>query len=1020
MSGIVMDTQCTSFLPGCYSTRDLKVGANSGTWPPFNNDRTPKSEHTYSILLPPPATNQYSGCDKKMMRQTMLMQEATFRDQVQELHRLYRRQRKLMDQLAGREISEHQLHLQTFQSNPLMSQNSFEYPDKTWQIPSMPWINPAGSRPSVSNAENLKASSNLLNRAGLGPAQTEKSLKDCNLLEYKCKNTKRRILDLELPADEYINSEEREGFREEKVSVFPEGSFNPPKGMLEVFPKSDLKLFPCEGQFNSVYQGGSSTHAFSRGTDDSSGVNGPIWLKDAATPSSVNFLGSDTYHRKIPCWDLDPSAKLTSGFQILSKEVAHNIETGRNTEVSKVINLDIDRQWQLLPHNEEAGQSRMNMNSLPQISTPGKLPMPSKSLQAELRTEIGMVNQLNKCDGNLWSGRTNFSLETCIRNDVINDNYPGLVDSFTSSTCQLVSQSSVAKYEPASLSPQRKPIHSFRQNPIAVQALPCFNVPMQLNKSSKSSLGCSGLKGNNFHVSRNSRCSSPSGGSVSHLGNSFNHLNCSSANGSASKLNNLTKYARDSDCKDENSAKGVDLNLMPPSCLLEIPGSQPKFGTATGVKKFEELVGDLPWLREKPDYNVKTSKEIEDFTRIDSVEPKSFQTTDCLSNEKSFGSSNFDKPHVCQFSALTSPYRSHPSPSEDKDIGKSENFGELDINLLHNPASNSGERCTVDDLVEVPADKMTLGVGNHIDLNSCINEDDLSAKHTVPTVVMKALEEIDLEAPVSPENKESSPPRGKLEKNQLETHLQLLKQDHEDPQEELIRMAAEVIVEFSSFGLQKSLEDAACEPLVACPGDSLQWFAGVVSSAAGNVENEMGVVLSGDHKELSSGSDSFERMTMKLTETEVEENCCGKNGQKEEETGEILSPSQPKRGRSRKGRLHQDFQTDVLPSLASLSRHEVKKDLQTIGGLMEAAATLLVTGSGRRNGGRNGCTKARRRSSVSPSNVIGSTSPSLLKQQSNDCTVLTFGARSLTGWGKKNRRQRGQRFPARNPAVIFC
>uniref|UniRef100_A0A5B7AV04 Uncharacterized protein n=1 Tax=Davidia involucrata TaxID=16924 RepID=A0A5B7AV04_DAVIN len=1022
--------QCTSFLPGCYSTRNLSVGANGSIWPAYNNDRTLKSGHSYDVFLSPPTTDQYLGYDKEILRQTMLKHEATFRDQVHELHRLYRRQRELMDEISRREL------LQTSQTNPFLTQNSSEYPKSAWQVPSLPWVNPAGSRPSVLSSGNFQAPIRFSEwksmQTGSNPAQTEDGSKDGRLLEANSRKSKKRILDLELPADECIDSE-GEGFLEEKVSEVP---CYAPKRMSEVLPKSDLKLFPCSGPFNSICQGGSSSpDLFSRRTNNLADLNEPAWLEDAETPNSVNLLGSDTYHREIPCRDHDLFGKSISGFQVSSKEIAHGIHIGRDAEAcSKFIHLaKKDRKRELLPRNDEDGQSRSHLNTLSQISSPGKLPMPSKPLKVELLAELASVNLLDKCDRKLCSERTNFSFETSERNHGLPNEYnPGLINSCIPTSYQLVPQSDLAKSELSSFSYRRKPMHYLRQNPIAVQALPCFNIPV--SEGSKSSVGRPGLNGNMFQPSRNLRCS-PSVGSIGPLGNSFclgsqsdtrtfdacppsisvNH----NANDSASEIHNHTKCFHGSDHKDVNSAKAVDLNFMPPSCVLNTAASQQKVRTADGVKKIEDLLGGLPWLRAKPDYKGKLNKKREDLTQMDSgfsqasptsicdVEAKRFGTSNCTSNEKILVSSNLDKPHA---SCL--------NPSEDEDIENSEKVGVCDTNLAHNPAIDPGKQCSKDDLViEIGVDNEFSGVGNHIDLNSCINEDESSPTLSVPIVIMKMVTQIDLEAPVSPENKECSPPRGESEENQLGTPLQMSKQEHGDPQEELVRMAAEAIVLISSSGFQKLFLETACVISESSHSDSLHWFAGVVSSLTGDLENEVGVVLSGDgggdHKELlSDGSDYFEVMTLKLIETEVEEYCCKSNGQKEEEPGAILSPNQPRRGRTRRVRQRKDFQTEVLPCLASLSRHEVTEDLHTIGGLMEAVGTPLEMGLGRRNGCARG---RRRRSSISPSNVVES---SLLNQQSTDISELPFGERSLTGWGKTNRRQRGPRLPASNPLIF--
>ncbi|KAA8540999.1 hypothetical protein F0562_024863 [Nyssa sinensis] len=1003
--------QCTSFLPGCYSTRNLRVGANGGTWASYNNDTTLKSGYSYNVFLPPPATDQYLGYDKEILRQTMLKHEATFRDQVQALHRLYRRQRELMDEIRRRELYKNQRQLQTSQSNPFLSQNSSEYPKSAWHVPSLPWVNPAGSRPSILGSENCQAALTFNElksmQTGFYPAQTEDGSKD------GCRKSKKRMLDLELPADEYIDSE-GEGFGEEKVSEVP---CCPPTRMSEALPKSD---FPCSGAFNSILQGGSSSSdLFSRKTNDLADLNEPAQLEDAEIPNSVtNILGSDTYHREIPRWDYDLSEKSTSGFQVSPKEIAPSIHTRRDVEAfSKFIHLAKDTQRELLLHNDEDVQSRSNLNTLPQISSPGKLPTPSKPLKVELLAVPASVNLLDKCDRKLCSEKTIFSLETSERNhDLSNENNPGLVNScIPSSSNQLALQSDLAKSELSSLSYRIKPMCYLRQNPTAVQALPCFNVPVSKDSNSKSSEGSPGLNGNMFHLSRNLRCS-PSVGSISPLENSFclgsqsdsrafdafptsisiNH----NANDSASELHKHTKCFHGSDGKDVNSAKTLDLNFMPPN----------------GVKKIEDFLEGLPWLRAKPDCNGKLNKEREDLTQMDSgssqafptsicyVEGKRLETSDCTSGEKILFSSNFDKPHV-----------SCSKPSEDKDMENSEKVGV--------PAIELGKQCSKDDLVmKMGVDNEFSGVGNHIDLNSCINEDESSPTHTVPSMIVKTLTEIDLEAPVSPENKECSPPRRESEENQLETPPQMSKQEHGNPQEELVRMAAEAIVLISSSGFQKLFLETACVVSESSHSDSLHWFAGIVSSLASDLDQD-GIVLrgdgGGDHRELLSDvSDYFEIMTLMLTETKLEEYCCKSNGQKEEETGAILSQNQPRRGRTRRGRQQKDFET-VLPCLASLSRHEVTEDIQIIGGLMEAVGTPLETGLGRRNAVRNGGARVRR-SSISPSNVVESTVSSSVKQQSNDISELASVEISLTGWGKTNRRRRGPRLPASKCLNFSC
>ncbi|KAJ8560555.1 hypothetical protein K7X08_022415 [Anisodus acutangulus] len=82
-----------------------------------------------------------------------------------------------------------------------------------------------------------------------------------------------------------------------------------------------------------------------------------------------------------------------------------------------------------------------------------------------------------------------------------------------------------------------------------------------------------------------------------------------------------------------------------------------------------------------------------------------------------------------------------------------------------------------------------------IDLNSCMKEDLLSSS---PSEATKSTAEKDLEGPVSPENKECSPPRGDSQDNKISTSIHLPRKGHNDPIEELDRVAADILIFISS------------------------------------------------------------------------------------------------------------------------------------------------------------------------------------------------------------------------------
>ncbi|XAR50008.1 hypothetical protein NMG60_11004211 [Bertholletia excelsa] len=436
---------------------------------------------------------------------------------------------------------------------------------------------------------------------------------------------------------------------------------------------------------------------------------------------------------------------------------------------------------------------------------------------------------------------------------------------------------------------------------------------------------------------------------------------------------------------DRVSVKSMDLN-MPPCCFLDLEVLQQGVGSKDEEKKLEDSQAALLQPIEKPDFSTKPDEERE-VPQSDLVSSQAF--------------------------TLAFSFNSH-SESLKEEKTKPNQDGVCDNNLASCPPSASRTQSSIECVsIDIIVDTKFSGICNQLDLNSCINEDDPSPNLPLSDNLIKKGAETDLEAPVSPENKECSPPRGESEENQLDTPIKLSQQEDRDQRDELVRMAAEALVSISTPGLQKLLFDIpVCETLESSC-NSLSWFAEIVSSKANDLENEVGVVLSskdsGDQLGiLSDGSDYFEAMTLELNEMKVEEYSSIITNQKEE-VGSVLSPGQPRRGRTRRLRQSKDFQTEVLPSLTSLSRHEVTEDLQTIGGLMEAAGFAVEINVGRRSMGR--CLRAKRRSSNSFSHEMENSIGPLLKQQNTDL--------ELKSWGKMNRRRRAPRIPARTPPQLF-
>ncbi|KAJ3706005.1 hypothetical protein LUZ61_009710 [Rhynchospora tenuis] len=139
---------------------------------------------------------------------------------------------------------------------------------------------------------------------------------------------------------------------------------------------------------------------------------------------------------------------------------------------------------------------------------------------------------------------------------------------------------------------------------------------------------------------------------------------------------------------------------------------------------------------------------------------------------------------------------------------------------------------------------------------------------------------------------------------------------------------------------------------------TLLWFADLAVSGCDK--------LGSGHE--SESEDLFESMTLKLEEVKSDDrfgtgNFCERKveGESSSQAGESgytsLLFTRGRRGPARKRRQRRDFQRDVLPTIASLSRVEVTEDLQMIGGLMRACGQELDSALTRRVG--RSCSNAK-------------------------------------------------------------
>jgi hypothetical protein len=1048
--------------------------------------------------------------------------------QVHELHRLYRIQRDLMDEFKRKEFHKTRMPIESsLSSSPLASQITSDA--RKWHIPSFPLANSVCARPSVSGVEDIHSTLSSIkgNSAQGGPflSQNGGNSKDLEVLDARPSKVRRKTFDLQLPADEYIDTEEGDQISKENVSGM--SSYHSNRNH-KVGPENGVKLFPIDGR-KSGFQGEALTSdSCLESRNGLADLNEPIQIEETNASGYVDVLGCRACHLEVQGPDL--SAKPNSQFLSLQKEISLNSHNGTDNGTwnsrhlenngngkgwfshmleSGMVSSSNSLCWFclnsaffsiffkriclvslfhwvtnfffffFLAANLFIGHSKSNLNSASQGFQPEISSQPMQVLLNKAH-ESSAYYLTDQSKIGLWNERTVCALEMSDRGHEISSNkhLGSIVASHSPYTIAPSSWShSVSSWERQS--------SSLSQKSISVQKQPCLNSSANLSKSSQSSVQSNGFFGDAWHLKSNPSCDPAFGSEVPnrngfyhgsssgskepvHLPSiSYDYLNSSNDQHRAPDHffnNGMMKYFKGSDCMDMNSVKDENVIAVLSNSSSNKVASQQGFEMIDGGQKHEEHLAVLPWFRPKPasknqasnagrvstteepsflqfstkQFSNKIEKEKgtnEIFTQnlksdscSNDVEVKRTEGGDYPSNRKILGFPIFEKSHISknESSSFTSPSVSLPLPSEGEVVENNGKNRVLDINLPCEPAvPDLGDQVTAEVMVKDKKTDANVSIFRHnIDLNSSIGDDETSLVPSIPSTNVKITVGIDLEAPVVVEAEEDVIPGEAAEKQHVAL-LQSPQHKAEHPEDDFMMVAAEAIVAISSTSLHNQFDDTTnCNPLEASV-DRLNWFVEIVSSCGDDIESKFDVVLrvkdSEDNEEEEEGSDYFEFMTLKLIETKEEDYMprpLVPENLKLEETGATLLPNRARKGQARRGRQRRDFQRDILPGLASLSRHEVTEDLQTFGGLMRATGHLWHSGLTRRSSTRNGCGRGRRRSvaSSSPPVPVNSACTQLIQQLNN--VEVGLEDRSLTGWGKTTRRPRRQRCPAGNHTSI--
>ncbi|KAI3467282.1 hypothetical protein Pfo_023945 [Paulownia fortunei] len=1068
---------CKSYLPGYYSMRDLNEDSSSSSWPLCYGDKAMTNGQYYNGFMPRTIIDGYPGYGKDALKQKMLEHEAVFKNQVCELHRLYRIQRDMMEEVKRKELHRLRASMEPSSSSSLRGSQMPSEDARKWHMAGFPLLNSVYDRTSISRVEIVNSPMSCTKgnntQPGQFPFQNGSSLKDSELLDSRPLKVRKKLFDLQLPADEYIDTEEGEKLMEKKVSDI---SSYAPNGNLKIGPESrKLSLGGHVGVKTDCRIAVSASASCLRNSIRLADLNEPIEIEEAMAPSSVDFLGHSSINGEAK--GVNQPAKSNAGYLGVNEETIH-IRDGFLT--NSYVESKVNGRGRL-SHLYEAGSSKSNLSSVTHGFQQDKLPIPSHTVQ-------GMLNPVDHPPGtyptghskeDLWREGNHHVLESSdrSRDHSTNSHLEPLVASQAPGSDPFFSSSCFASSWAHSVSSWAKPASSFTQKITTFES--CLNSAAAMDRTLQTSSQSQEPFGGKWQVSASSRLNPGLGGELTplngfyhgsasgskelkvHLPSSagFDYLNCSRGDNVASdrSTNHGFGYFPKGSCHaDSKPAIDINLNEVVSNSSSNEAVILQDLTMIDGKSKPEDHLSELPWLKRKPAHayeaaNTKRSELIGGLSYLPASSnqlcSKSETVTDLnqpFTRKVKLASSACEivrKKEIAETQNVkkilgfpifeTSASKNEPSSHvftsasigccpEGNNVSKEKKNRIIDINLECEP----DEQIAAEELT-VEKEKQTKGAStrDYIDLNSCVSdcEDPSAPSYESKAASVKITLEIDLEAPVILENEDDNTPS--KENMVVKVSLPSL-ENNESLQDEFLRNAAETIVAISSSCPKIHIEDSIFHPLEASLAESLLWFVDAVSSCTNELESTSGnelTVRDGSPQDFSEEMDDFEAMTLQLPETKEEDYMpmpFVPEVQTVEDTGANTLATRSRRGQSRRGRQRRDFQRDILPGLASLSRHEVTEDLQTFGGLMRATGHHWVSGLTRRNGTRNGGARGRRRAVVE---TVSAAPPSpvctpLMQQLNNIEAVLED--RSLTGWGKTTRRPRRQRCPAGNPPAV--
>lgn len=193
---------------------------------------------------------------------------------------------------------------------------------RKWHMTGFPMLNSTYERTSISGVEIAnspmsctKGNTNTQPGQFLFPNGSS-SVKDCELLDSRPLKVRKKLFDLELPADEYIDSDEGKESPDCKGSHV---SSYAPKGNLKSGPETQ-KSYPV-GHIGDCRIYASASGSSLRNPIRLADLNEPIDVEEATAPSSTDFLGHSSVNGHTN--GVNQHVKSNAGFLSANAKTAH-------------------------------------------------------------------------------------------------------------------------------------------------------------------------------------------------------------------------------------------------------------------------------------------------------------------------------------------------------------------------------------------------------------------------------------------------------------------------------------------------------------------------------------------------------------------------------------------------------------------------------------------------------------------------------------------------------------------------